>query len=269
MTTDDMVAEILASKKYKSIDTSVVRRICIEMEAKYPKRKDAIKAVKNELHIMHGSFLQNKCYHKAHVLLSQLTPNCDKTQLADIGMQIMQLHMSTVERLGDIHKIYDVLSQYVSEESTVMDIGCGFNPFAIPLLHELPKKYLAYDISIETIDLLNAYFRNMNQPQYKAALFDVAFATPEENVDVVFMFKLLPLLQQQKQNRGIAILEELHFNKAIISFPLQSLAGKYKGMEKFYSDLIENNLAVTLEIVEKHVFRTEMFYCIKKVKSKA
>ncbi|CAH1460273.1 Ribosomal RNA methyltransferase (FmrO) (plasmid) [Klebsiella pneumoniae] len=263
MNIDEMVAEVLSSKKYTSVDPAVVRRVCMETAPKYPKKKEAIKAVKNELHIIHEVFLQNECYKNALSFLSQLSLDFNNAQLIDITMQIMQSHTSTKERLGDIEAVCSFLSTHISKEGSVMDIGCGFNPFALPLLHEFPATYYAYDICSEGIDILNKYFSILKKGEYRAELLDAVSVTPKEKVDVALLFKLLPLLQQQKKGRGFSILEELDFDKAIISFPIKSLGGKQKGMETFYSNLFEENLPSSLEIIEKQTFSNEMFYVIQ------
>lgn len=259
---DEMVAEVLSGKKYARLDPSVVRRICMETEPKYPKEKEALKAVKNELHIIHESFLQNDCYKKAYSRLAQLPLNFDGAQLIEAVTQIMQLHASTKERLSDIEEICSFLSNYITKESSVMDVGCGFNPFMLPLLHEYPKKYYAYDISSEGIEILNSFFTRIKKAAYIAGLLDAAVATPGEKVNIVLLLKLLPLLQQQKKGRGYDILEELCFDQAIVSFPIKSLGGKQKGMELFYSKSFEDNMPSSLSIIAKRTFSNEMFYVV-------
>lgn len=263
--TDDIVAEILRSKKYKDIDPSIIRRICVESIKKHSQKKEVIKAIKNELYIIHASYLLKECHKKAFLLLSQITPDHDNLQLSDIVMQILQLHVSTRERVNDIREIYDFLSEYITSDSIVLDIGCGFSPFAFILLHEHPKSYIAYDINIETVNLLNAYFIRTNQALYKAKILDAVSETPVfEEIDMVFLFKLFPLLQQQKKRRGFHILAEMKFKKAIVSFSIKSISGKLKGMESFYSELFSDNLPANIKIIKKSTFSNEMFYVLEK-----
>ena len=265
MDIDGMVIEILASKKYGSIDASVVERICKETAAKFPKAKDALKAAKNELHIIHEAFLYNGCHKKARAFLSQLTSGFSKEQLDDVCIQIMQLHASTKERIEQIREIYSYLSRHITCCSTVMDIGCGFSPFALPLLFEKPGAYIAYDINRETIELLNEFFSITQSTLYEARLLDAASTTPDVSADIVLLFKLLPILQQQKKGRGFSLLAELTFQKMIISFPLKSMTGKGKGMELFYSSLMESNLPPSLRIIDIQSFSNEMFYVVDKI----
>jgi len=262
MERSDIVAEVLKSKKYRGIDTSVIQRICADTAARYPKKKEALKAAKSELHSIHQSFLQYECHQTASALLTALPPDYSETQLDDMVMQLMRLHASTRERLAEIRAIYSFIGQHITAESTVMDIGCGFNPFALPLLREQAKAYVAYDINTETIDVLNAFFARTQSPLYKASIFDVVSATPGMTADVVLLLKLLPLLQQQKKGRGFELLTELRFQKAIVSFPLKSLTGKQKGMGTFYSAWMEDGLPSTLQTVHKRSFASEVFYIV-------
>ena len=265
METGELAAEVLRSKKYAGVDAAVVARVCAEESKKHPKKKEAIKAAKNALHVMHGSFLSNECHGEASVLLRQLSPESGPAQIQATAMWIMNLHASTKERLNDLEDIFAFVGRYITPESSVMDIGCGFNPFALPWLREPPKSYLAYDISTETIDLLNQFFSLLGFPAYRASLLDAAAETPGTPVDVALLFKLLPLLQQQKKGRGFELLSELHFKRAVVSFPLKSLTGKQKGMESFYSSLMESNLPAHLAIANKTSFSNEMFYVIEKL----
>ena len=54
---NDVFEEVIKSRKYSNIDRSIVMRICEEALHKYPKKKESIKAAKNQLHKLHDSFL--------------------------------------------------------------------------------------------------------------------------------------------------------------------------------------------------------------------
>jgi 16S rRNA (guanine(1405)-N(7))-methyltransferase len=227
------------------------------MSAKYNKTKDIIKAVKTELHIINESFLQKDCFINTKKILMENPSN--------VIYKVLELHSSTKERLKDIKEIYAFLSLFITEETSVMDIGCGFNPFAVSLLHKSPKEYYGYDINIELIELINRYFEMNNLPSYKAEVLDIITETPRQKTDIVLLFKLFPLLQQQKKNRTWTLLDELEFKTAIISFPLKSLSGKNKGMESFYSSMFEDNLPNKYAIIDKKAFSNEIFYVIRDV----
>lgn len=267
MDLNELISEILHSKKYSNVDAAVVSRVCASMASKYPKKKDVIKAVKNELHIIHESFFHgDNCHKIAFELLSQLDDESDPRQMKEVCSRIMQLHSSTAERQNDIENIYDYLSSYITNESSVMDIGCGFNPFAIPYLAHMPQSYIALDINTETINLIQQFFELLKKPRliYYSEVFDVAPSTPTKPIDVALLLKILPLLQQQKKGRGFSLLDELSFEIAVVSFPTKSLTGKQKGMEAFYTNLLEDSIPSSIEIMDRKTFSNEMFYILKK-----
>ena len=258
MKTDDAAARVLASVKYSGIDPAFVARVCGEMAVKYPHGGDAVKATKRLLHIAHECFLHKDAHKNALALLPTST-----NETVETATRIMRLHASTCERLPNAGEIYGWLGQYINAESIVYDIGCGFNPFALPLLAVPPKEYAAYDISADTVNLLNTYFDAL-YPAYRAGLLDAVTTAPQGHADVALMLKLLPVLEQQKKGRGFALLLETDFSSAIVSFPLRSVGGKLKGMESFYSTWFEQNLPASLMIAEKHIFSNELFYVVMK-----
>jgi len=263
MTTSEIADDVLRSKKYKDVDRAVIERICTETIPKYVKQKDIIKAVKNELHIIHESFLQKDCHKKAEAILDNYSGADIKTD-KDLSIRLMSLHASTNERLGQASEIYERISRYVSAEAGIIDIGCGFNPFALLFFKNVPKEYYALDISSSTVQVLDVYFRLIDLP-YRAEICDAVANTPDVHCDVLFMFKLFPLLERQKKGRAFEILEILGCKTSIVSFPLKSASGKEKGMEVFYSNLFENDLPSGFVIAEKMIFTNEMFYVLEKV----
>jgi len=255
---------VLKSRKYSDIDLSVIHRVCAEAAAKHPKKKEAVKAAKNELHCIHQSYLRKDSHQSAADLVSRLSPDADPGRIEDICLQVMGLHASTRERLADIRAVCSFIGQYLTSGSMVVDIGCGFHPFALPLFSIRPGAYVAYDINTATIDLLSAYFSRMEFPFYQARILDAAMDTPDVKADLALLLKLLPLLQRQRKSRGFHLLEEMDFAKAIVSFPLKSMGGKEKGMEAFYGSFMERNLPPTLAIVDRRAFVNEVFYVVEK-----
>lgn len=261
----EIVSEISKSKKYSDVSLSVVERICHEMACKYSKKKEILKAAKKELHIIHESFFATDSHKDAVALIDQ---HQGETLLKDkaVSLQLMELHSSTKERVVFANDIYVFLQKHITPNTTLADIGCGFNPLSLPLLQIQPKCYSAFEINQRTIDMLNLYFNKINKDNYKAYMLDAVTDVPDEKFDLIFLFKLLPVLQQQKKGRAFEILNELKFKKAIISFPIKSLSGKEKGMEKFYSSFFESGLSPKFKIIEKNILGNELFYVIEEIK---
>ena len=258
---NEVYEELLKSKKYSSIAPQVLERVCSEAFSKYPKKKDAVKAAKTELHIIHESYLLADCHKKARKIIEEYT---DENVLTDrkLSASLLSLHASSSERLPETEKIYAFLSEYVNENTALCDLGCGFSPFALPFFSRLPLSLRAYEINGETVELLNLYFEKSGR-DYSAQTADAVTQTPSGHFDTVFLFKLLPVLQQQKKGRAFTVLNELDFDTAVISFPLKSLSGKEKGMSGHYSAFFEEGLPDNFTILRKEEIGNELFYVIK------
>jgi 16S rRNA (guanine(1405)-N(7))-methyltransferase len=261
LTRDDIANDILKSRKYAGLDRALVERVCAEVMPKYPRAKDVVKAVRKELHIIHESFLPEDSHAKADALIAA----CEGGDIAsdtELARRLMALHASTRERLPRAEEIYGFVSGHVSAEDHVLDIGCGFGPFALPFYRARPKMYAAYDIGGPNIRTLNAYFARAGLA-YRAEILDAAVHTPAVRGDMCLLFKLLPLLEHQKKGRGFELLCGIDCKVSIVSFPLKSASGKEKGMEAFYSAYFEGGLPSGMTITDKAVFGNEMFYVVE------
>ena len=263
--------EILGGKKYSGLDRAAIRRICGDIMPRYPKYGDGLKAVKKELHIIHGAFLTKDCHERAASLISSYG-GADIHSDKAFALRLMDLHMSTAERAAAADGMYCVAGGCILPGDALVDIGCGFGPFALPFFPVKPKSYTAYDICARTTDLLNAYFMPLG-PGYFAAQLDAATKTPADVIvtgagsadnTVVFMLKLFPLLEQQKKGCAFDMLSEMGFRAAVVSFPTKSASGRERGMEAFYSAMFERNLPDGLSICDKTVIGNEMFFTVEK-----
>jgi len=262
MTIGEITDEILRSKKYSNVGRAIVERMSKEILPKYAKQKDVLKAIKKELHIIHESFLQEECHAKADAILTAYS-GVDAKADKSLSAGLMALHTSTKERLGEAEAIYGCISRYVTPDDSLIDIGCGFNPLALPFFNELPKSYFAFDINLSTVRTLNTFFKLANLP-YSAGISDATTETPDICGDILFMFKLFPLLQRQKKGRSFELLESMDCRISIVSFPLKSTSGKEKGMEAFYTAQFEKDLPACFSIIEKVNFTNEMFFMLEK-----
>ncbi|MCL1863362.1 MAG: hypothetical protein FWF78_07340 [Defluviitaleaceae bacterium] len=211
-------------KKYDMLYQPLVERIFAENAQK----KDPLKAAKTQMHKMYGAYMQGKSYKKARELLD--SSSFDR----GINEQILSLHSSTKERISHIAQFYEFIGKHTGAVDTLLDLGCGYNPFALSLMPFSPHTYYAYDIDLHTKDLLNRFFELSGLPQ-TAKCADLAIENPSENVDLALMLKLVPVLEAQKSGRGYELANSLNSRFLVISYPLKSLGGREKGMEKNYA----------------------------------
>jgi 16S rRNA (guanine(1405)-N(7))-methyltransferase len=212
----------------------------------------------------------------------------------EFAVRIMGLHASTSERAGQIREIFDALNRHFEPGDAIIDIGCGFNPFCLPFFNPTPESYYAYDVSGPTVDLINMYFGSpggayMSKPlsvaynskqlnaahitkppggAYIAKQLDAASQSPDchapRSKTVVFMFKIIPLLEHQKKGRAFELLASMEYRAAIVSFPTKTASGRERGMEAFYSDMFAQKLPAGLKIAEKAMFGNEMFFIVNR-----
>jgi 16S rRNA (guanine(1405)-N(7))-methyltransferase len=82
-------------------------------------------------------------------------------------------------------------------------------------------------------------------------------------VDVVFLFKVLPCLEQQEKGAGLRVLSSLSARYAIASFPTRSLGGFNKGMSENYGRYARSLAEELRAKVQEMEFASETFYIYK------
>jgi len=210
--------------------------------------------------MINGAFLKDNCYILAKEKIARISSlPIDKS----ISMDLLNLHTSTKERLPFICNFYDSIFDVTGIPNSIIDIGCGFNPFSLSLWDFSIKKYYAYDLDNRNIELINEYFKVLNLPQLAEAR-DVITFSPSEKVDITFLFKLLPVIKSQDKNRCKLLLESINSKYIVISYPLKSIGGKSKGMKNNYSHLFESEFNELFLIQEKLVFTNELVYIVMK-----
>ena len=77
------------------------------------------------------------------------------------------------------------------------------------------------------------------------------------------MFKVLPLLERQKAGAAMRVLESLNVKNIVASFPTRSLSGRDVGMEKHYSEWMEEHIPENRTVAARFTEGNEMFYILK------
>jgi len=210
--------------KYTMLHPPLLERIYNE-ETHRGKGQD--KAAKTRLHQMFGAYVQGNMHKKAEALLAT----------SDID-EILALHASTKERLPFYPQFCEFVVRHAGQVQAIQDLGCGFNPFALHRWNMPLTAYHAYDIDTRTRDLLNRFFAKQNLHQ-TADCMDLAVETPTVQTDLALMCKLVPVLEAQAKGRGFQLANALDTKFLAITYPLQSLGGRNKGMGKNYAAQFE------------------------------
>jgi len=258
---NQILSDVKKSKHYSTICDDTVRRICEEEMPKYKHNKDITKSVKNRLHSMYNAYFSENSYKKARKLLSTFSK--DSNNLEEIASEIITLHTSSKERMVYSDEFYNFIFSNIPNIESILDIGCGFNPFFLSsYLKNNSIHYYATDISCELIDLINDYFTDLDMSS-DAFQNDIICNIPNQKVTVAFLFKILPLLEQQSSGSSLEILKSLHADWIVVTFPLKSLSGKNVGMKETYTNWFANNIAEEFPIEHEAIIGNELIYIVR------
>jgi len=219
---------------------------------------DIAKVVKTKLHQAYGAYTQDNAHKKAAKLL-------DTLEDATTTKALLSLHASTKERLPHYQEFYEFILKHTGKLESILDIGCGYNPFSLPLIPTNIKTYYAYDIDTRVADLLNRFFTHQGLPPL-ARCEDLAVHIPKETADIALMCKLLPVLEAQTPGSGYKLARGLNVKYLLITYPLKSLGGREKGMIRNYTAAFESALADgqlgRFSLIAKQQIGAEMLYLL-------
>jgi len=210
------------TKKYGGVYPPLIDRFLTEEQ----KKGRDLKAVKTKLHQVYGAYTQDNAHKKAAALVENPS--------VETANALLSLHASTKERLSHYMEFYDFIFRHTGDVESVLDVGCGYNPFSVPLMPNTKlAAYYAYDIDTRVAELINSYFAGLGLPQ-GAGCADLAVYTPQETADLGLMLKLMPVLEAQVPGSGFFLAKNLNVRYLVITYPTKSLGGRQKGMASNY-----------------------------------
>jgi 16S rRNA (guanine(1405)-N(7))-methyltransferase len=263
---DRLTEAVLASTKYKSIDVNFIRYIGKQELFRHRNLKEAIKSTKNKLHQVGGAYQTSTPHYS--VWLDELKfakRSGNEAQFLDMCKWIMQYHSSTRERLPILEQFYSTIFATLPPISSVIDIACGLHPLAIPWmpLNE-HVQYFAYDIYEDMIGFLNESLALM-AVQGLGKVSDVIESCPTQKVDVAFILKAIPCLEQLDKEAGLRLLETINASYLVVSFPAHSLGGKNKGMVTNYESRFYKLVEHKPWSIQRFEFPGELVFLISKL----
>ena len=264
MSIENIVQTVMTSKKYSNIIPETINRICNEESIKYKKDKDILRSSKKRLHIISESFFSISNANKI-TSIKKCIDN-DGHISTEMIEQLLLLHISTKERSSFYKEFYNDIFRVVGNVNSILDIACGLNPVAYVLSDNFDSRvrYEATDINLDNIELVNKIL-SLYDLQAKIYGSDILCDIPNGEWDVVFLFKIVPLLEQQKKGYFRSIIEQINSKFFIITFPTKSISGKNVGMKDYYENMmtkyIENS---QMEIIFRKAYFNEIMFVIKK-----
>jgi len=260
-----LVVAVLKSPKYRNVCEDLIRSIGMQELSKRRNLKTAIKFTKNRLHQIGGSyFLAKPNYGLWLERLRGAKRSGDKDLFRKICAEIMSHHYSTRERLSILDEFYTRIFSLLPRIRSVMDVGCGLNPLSIPWMPlSSETKYYAYDIYKDMTSFLNDFMIIANIQGF-AETRDVIQSPPHESTDLALILDTLPCLEQIDRSAGLKVLETINANFLVVSYPLQTLGGREKGMREHYEARFNRLTGKKDWLIQRLEFRNELVFLITK-----
>ena len=259
-----VAAAVASSKKYRSVCQDTIQRIAASELAHRGSIKGATKATKRRLHQVYGAFEEGLDYDRAMEDLEIAYRSGTDGDIKAACLQALAGHSSTRERIPILDGFYGRISEIAGCPGSILDLGCGLNPLALPWMRLGPApRYSALDIDAQRIRFLNRYLALAGLEQ-RARCQDILAKAPEDEADLALLLKMSPTLERQAEGSTLRLLRRLNAPFVAVSFALKSLGGRDKGMPDHYGqqflDLVENQ---NWE-VQKLVFENELVFVVGK-----
>lgn len=256
-----LVEAVQSSGKYAAIDPGLVKSLVEQEFAKKRNTKETVKAVRNKLHQIGSAYQEKKIdYTQLKSELLALPHSPGDNAVKAFCLRAMRDHASTRERLEFLGEFYAQILTGLEPIQTLMDLACGLNPLALgwlPLAADAQVQVC--DIYTDMTDFLNTFFTHVGIDG-KAFPCDLTQNVPNQPVQVALLLKTIPCLEQVDKTIGRRLLTSIPAEHLIVSFPVQSLGGRGKGMRLNYNqhfNEIINGLPFT---VQRFDFSTELVF---------
>jgi len=235
-----VLAALRNSRKYGDICEATLDRIAGRAGQRHPRAKEALKAAKRKLHQACGAYLDPMDLDAIDRRLASVPTGAKEEDLLVPCLDILRRHASTVERIPLLNVLYRDVFAETGPPRSILDIACGLNPFTLPWMKLPPSTpYHAVDIDRPLLERVQAFLSKVGRAG-SVACRDVLVTPPTTEVDVVFLLKALPCIEQQERGAAVRLLGALRARYAVVSFPARSLGGRDKGMPVHYGDFMKN-----------------------------
>lgn len=262
---EQLVAAVRASARYRHVNEAFVRRVGAQELAKGRTLKAAVKATKDRLHQVGGAYLEGRLDYGAYLeQLRQAFRTRDPADLRPVCAEIMARHASSRERLPILAEFYGTIFRELPPIRTLLDLGCGLNPLALPWMPlAADAGYCACDVYEDLVDFVREFLALVGV-RGRAWVCDLLGDYPSERVDLALVLKLIPCLEQVDRSAGRRLLDGLNADHLLVSFPVRSLCGVRKGMPATYEAHFRELVEGRGWRVRRFAFASELAFLVSK-----
>jgi len=238
--------------------------------------KTFVKKIRAELRKAYGMFQKKSAANREELfeeLKAQLAKTNNVGKTLEVHSEILRTHVSSFERMPFYDVVYGDIWKITGIPRSIIDLGCGLNPFSFPWMNLRNIDYYASELNAEDVKFLNRYFDLMeSQGLYgKAIQQNLADIMVNEEIfksfpqcDVALLFKLLDSIKiaGKSKNFDEKILTKVPAKWLVVSFATKTIGAKVMRVVK--RDWLE-------KLCERHGwefkrldYENEIFYVIKK-----
>ncbi|MGM5480006.1 MAG: hypothetical protein ACQESC_00935 [Nanobdellota archaeon] len=224
---DSFVSYVLREKVKPSLFPPPKKYSSFKQFSRSSSYKEIISQARSYLRVVFGVFASKS--------LGELFSNTTSFTSEMID-SLLNEHKSTHERLPYYTRLYREIHDFCLENNlrsySLVDICCGWNPFAISYFPQIPTSYTATDLSSKDMACIDYFFKkeHINGSAFGADVLSSSFASwlSSKKFDVCLLFKALDSLEYSSRNASKSILSLLssRANIVIVSFSTVSIGGK-------------------------------------------
>jgi len=230
--------------------------------------KKLVKEIRANLRRLYGLFRVEEEAKRRKELVEELLQS-EKKQRKNIIDKILSTHSSTKERMPFYEKIYEKIFLMTGKPESIIDLGCGINPFSISYMGLNKLDYHAYDLSVEEIGGLNLYFKLLHQENKhfrgKAEILDIMnwVKISKLSTDICFLFKMTDVLDSGRGHKAAeTVVKNVPAKYVVVSFPTRTMSGKKMNFpRRKWIELMCERLGYKFKMIK---FANEIFYVVKK-----
>jgi len=270
-----LVADVKVKPELNSLDDKFVKEHLIKVMERESRKtnqlaenfthksrqyREIVKLVRGDLRRVYGLFRDKKPLND-----DLFNDFCKSPQDIRKARRVLESHSSTKERLNFYDKLYGKIFSITGKPKSLLDLGCGINPFSFPYMKLKNLTYNAYDISNKEIADIKKYFFNL-KIDGTAEVFDILKFSKLSKLpqsDVALMFKMTDVVDRNKGHKGTEeVLLHTPANFIVVSFPTLTMSGKPMNVpRRKWIELLCNRLEFEFTVLE---FSNEIFYVVNK-----
>lgn len=258
---ESLVSSIKAKREFRDLDDAFITKIMSpflkgkkEGELTTKEKEDITKKTRATLREVYSAFLAPK-FFKREKFLHEIKG------LNDIEghKRILSLHLSTNERIPYYEEIYHNIFEVTGKPFSILDLGCGLNPFSLPFMKLDKITYYAVELAKPDVDFIQEYFYKFGI-RGKAIQADLTNVDSLPSADICFMFKVIDTFEAIQWDVTAELLAKIKAKWIVASFARKSLGGKKlinPEKRKWFERLIAGRDYSVFEV------ENECFYIIK------